>query len=269
MPSIEIISAASPLGPALCTLGAVVLLVAALVHGRWRWPTIYRWPHDDAEATQSPAWRERVSVHLITYGAWSVVFGAVVWARIPRDGFSVRLPGEQSWPVLAWTEWIYLSGYCVPFLMPWLANTRASLKTFAQNLAWLLAASVSIFILFPVVTEPRLGTNNSLAGKILAWEMSRGDFGAASLPSFHVIWTMLCASLLSRRCRAAGAAGWLWAIAMSFACVANGAHAVLDVAASWALYPLVVGRASVVRFFARMRPSSSPRTPPSTTPKSP
>jgi hypothetical protein len=247
----------------------VALFVAAFVHGWLKWPTIYRWPSNDVEGRERPSWRERVSVHLIAYSVWSVIFGAVVWAEVPRDGFSVRLPGEQQWPVLSWTEWIYLSGYSVPFLMPWLAVTRAALKTFAANLWWMLGVSVSIFILFPVVTEPRLGADDSLAGKILAWEMSRGDFGAASLPSFHVIWTMLCASLLSKRSKLAGTLGWLWAVAMSFACVVNGAHAVLDVAASWVLYPLVTGRASVARFFARLRPTKNPSKPPSAAPRRP
>lgn len=254
---LEVTGAASLMGPMLCALGIAGLLLAAVVHGLCRWPTILA-SRPEADASP-PSGAERLSVHLLFYSGWAVGFGAVIWRGVPANGIDVRLPFEKHWGVIEAAEWFYLSVYLVPLLLPWLDVTRGALRRYALNLWWLLAISVACYLLLPCVAPPRPFIPGSLAGEILAWETGRADFAAASLPSFHVFWALLGAALLATRGGWRARAGWIWAVAVAVSCVANGAHALADVAASGLIY------AGVAAGFFRLAPAR-PRTNPSTKP---
>lgn len=224
-------------GPALCTAGLGSLLSAACIYGYLGKPSIFR---PDSEAADiGPTFWERLSLHLLVYAGWAVGFGAIVWRGAPSAGIDVRLAGEANWPVIQSAEWVYLSSYFVPLGLPWLSVKRSVLRRYALDLGWVLAISLVLFLLLPVASPPRLFVPDSWAGKILAWETGRADFAAASLPSFHVCWALLCAQMLAKCGDVFRLVGWTWALAVAAACVANGAHAVADVAASMVLVTLL------------------------------
>ena len=261
-------------GPVLCAAGVGSLMAAGWVHGVQGRPTIFSPCTDDA--ARAPRMWERISVHLIAYGAWAVVFGAMIWRGVPEGMIDVRLPLERSWPVWESAAWIYLSVYFVPAAMPWLAVTRAALRRYALTLGWLLLLSLPFFLL-PFGSPPRSFEPSSLAGRILAWETARADFAAVSLPSFNVFWGLLVAHLLATRGRIWGWAGGLWAAGVAFACLATGAHALVDVALSGAMFPLVAAaRSPLARAlqaaadrFLRSAITPAPSTAPSTSPPRP
>jgi hypothetical protein len=223
-------SAASLWGPVLCGLGMTAILVGGVVHGIARRPTILHASH--AVDDLAPNIWERLSVHLVIYAVWALVFGMIVWRGVPAGMIDVRLQFERDWPVVENAEWIYASVYLVPLLLPWLPVSRGALRRYALHLWWLLAISVVIFLVLPLGAPPRAFAPTSWAGRLLAWETGRGDFAAASLPSFHVIWGVLAAQLLATLGRSARWIGWGWAVAVAVACIATGAHAIADVAAS-------------------------------------
>ena len=258
-------AAASLWGPALCAAGAGSLLLAGLVHGILGHPTILRAPNPADRST--PTWSERISVHLIIYGAWGLGFGAVIWRGVPEGMIDVRFAFERQWPVWESAEWVYLSVYVVPVALPWLAPTRDALRRYAFNVIRLLLVSLPFFLLLPLGSPPRAFSPTSIAGAVLAWETGRPDFAAAALPSFHVFWGLLVAQW-SRACGRGWAwIGWAWAIAITAACVANGAHALLDVTASWLLFFVLTAPGSPVArrfqvaedrlFFNRTAPAPS------------
>jgi hypothetical protein len=92
-----------------------------------------------------------------------------------------------------------------------------------------------------------------------------------------VFWGLLLAQLLPDRGRGWGWAGRVWAIAVSVACLANGAHAIVDVAASWLLFPVLTGvRSPVARALQaavdrrlRRNIAPAPSTAPTTRPPAP
>lgn len=232
-------------GPALVALGGSCLLGATWIYGYGGKPTILR--ADETETARWPNVWERLSMHLVVYAVWAVAFGAVVWWGVPRGAKDVRLLGEANWPVIQNAEWVYLSSYLVPLTLPWLRVRRAALRRYAWDLGWTLAACVVVFVVLPVASPPRSFVPEGWAGEILAWETSRADFAAASLPSFHVCWALLCARLLATQGGAWLEAGWGWALTVTVACVANGAHAVADVVASLALVPVLTAERSPLR----------------------
>jgi hypothetical protein len=232
------------------------------VHGLLRWPTIVT---DAAQRDHlAPTLAERVSVHLLVYAIWAIGFGMTVWRGVPSGMIDVRLGFERGWPVIEFAEWIYLSVYFVPISMPWLATQRWALRRYAIHLWWLLGASLVCFWLLPFGSPPRTFEPTSLAGEILAWETGRADFAAASLPSFHVFWGLLCANLLETRSRLAGVLGWLWAIAVAGSCVATGAHAMADIAASVVIYVAVVALVRTDERRPEARPIRNPTRRPAT-----
>ena len=158
------------------------------------------------------------------------------------DGCDVRLPGEAEWPVCAGAEWVYVCGYLTPLVVAWVAPTRGALRRYCARLAVLSVVSGLCFWLLPVVSPARAFAADAAgwAERLLAWELGRADFAAVSLPSFHVFWAMLIASVLAERGRRWERVAWIWPVAMSVACVLNGAHAVADVAASWVLWAVVI-----------------------------
>lgn len=260
------LGAPSPVGPGLVALGALALVAGAVVHVGMRWPTILaRQPGRDE---LPPTRAERVSVHLVVYALWAVGFGAVNWRGVPAGLIDVRLPFERAWPVIEAAEWIYFSVYFIPLTMPWLVTRRGALRSFSFRLLVLLAVSVACFLILPWGAPARAFEPVTLAGQLLAWETGRADFAAASLPSFHVFWGLLSASLLATRSRRAGWLGWLWAGAVSVSCVANGAHAIADVAASLVIYAALAALDAAF-FRPRARPMMMPAITPSTMPPSP
>lgn len=221
-------------GPTLCGLGFLGLVMAYWVHGLAGKPTLFR-KNLEANSGELSPW-ERLSVHLISYDAWALAFGAVIWLGPVENYMDTHLRWERNLPVYPAGEWIYLSVYFVPLFMPWIAPDRATLLRYAQHFGWISAISVAFYLTLPFGCPPRPFTSDSLSGRLLAWETQRGDFAAAALPSFHVIWALLCAELLAAKGRIWATAASAWAAAVMISCIATGAHALLDVLASVAIF---------------------------------
>ena len=226
-------------GPVLAGLGLLGFACGAVMHGAVGRPTL--WTTRGASATERPSVWERLSVHLVAVGAWSLFFGLFVWRGPASAAWDVRLPGEATWPVWPAAEWIYVLGYLTPLTVAWVAPTRGALRRFCVRLGVLSLVSGLCFWLLPIVSPPRAfdAAASGVTARLLAWEVGRADFGAVSFPSFHVFWAMLIASVAAERGRTWRLAGCAWVVSMSAACVLNGAHAVVDVAASWVIWPVV------------------------------
>jgi len=226
-------------GPVLAGLGVLGLASGALVHGVDGKPSLWTTRREESEVKPS-VW-ERLSVHLVASGAWSLFFGLMVWRGPAAAAWDVRLPGEATWPVWSKAEWFYVLGYLTPLVVAWVASTRGALRRFCGRLAVVSLVSGLCFWLLPVVSPPRGfdAEATDLTGKLLAMELGRADFGAVSLPSFHVFWAFLLAGVIAERGRVWRYAGAAWVMAMSAACVLNGAHAIADVGASWVIWMLL------------------------------
>jgi hypothetical protein len=259
--------AASLVGPVLVITGVAALLAAIVAHGVLRWPTILETRPGEDHAP--PKWTERVSVHLLIYGGWAVGFGAMVWRGVPNGMIDVRFPFERDWPVIESAEWIYLSVYVVPLSLPWLPVTRGALRKYAINLWTLLAISAACYVVLPFGSPPRTFVPESTAGRILAWETSRADFAAVALPSFHVFWGLLGATLLGTIGRTGKWIGRGWATAVAFSCVATGAHALADIAASMVIYAALAFAWRGAGLRAEARPTRIPSNAPMAIPPSP
>jgi PAP2 superfamily len=244
-----LLGAGSYWGPSLVLAGLLCLAVEAMLVWQCHLPTILE--ADGAGKAARPRLGDRLSVHFLIYAAWGIGFGAVVWRGVPRGAIDPRLGFERNWPVSQSAEWIYLSSYLVPLMLPWLPVTRESLRRYALNLWWLMLVCGILFLVLPVGAPPRPFQPGSLGGSILSWDTSRPDFAASSLPSFHVCWGLLCAALLATLGRGWAWAAYIWAAAVAASCLATGAHALADVAAAMAVFWLVASGSSPLRSVLR------------------
>jgi prolipoprotein diacylglyceryltransferase len=133
----------------------------------------------------------------------------------------------------------YASCYLLVFLVPLLLRTRAELRRFAVRALLATAAVGLVWLLVPVIAPPRPFTPHGFFGQWLLLER-RFSTGMAAFPSFHVLWALLAADALAAgaRGRAGQAAAWLWAAAIAVAALTTGMHALADVLAAAAVFPL-------------------------------
>lgn len=198
--------------------------------------TLISLPSDEPRA---PFPRERLSVYLLVFLPWLVLYESVVALGIVPDALVAYFPFEKNLPVYEWTEIFYGSTYLFVFLVPLVATSARDLREF--SLAG-IAATVLITLLFlviPLVSPPRELAPQSVFGSILMWERAL-DAPVAAFPSFHVVWALLAARVYVGRTPSLKFIWWSWALLISASCITTGMHAIVDVLAAALVVPLVL-----------------------------
>jgi protein-S-isoprenylcysteine O-methyltransferase Ste14 len=183
------------------------------------------------------AW-DRVSVVVLVFLPWSLVFEGVYRLGIPSDALNAHLPFERSWPVLEWTEAIYGSVYLFVVGAVFGTASRAALRRFAVRGLIATAVATLIYLTVPLVAPPRPFEAHTWLGRALLVERAMSHTVAA-FPAFHVIWSCLAAEAWSSRGRGATVLAWGWASAIAVSCLATGMHAVVDIVAAVVVFLIV------------------------------
>lgn len=170
-------------------------------------PLIALPPNVDAMPT---VW-DRASILLLVFLPWTVASEAAFRIGVPTDAIEGLLPVERGWPVLVWTEAIYVSAYVLVAAVPFVARSATVLRRFALTG---LVATVVVTLLYLAVP-------------------------VAAFPAFHVIWTLIAAEAWSRTFRRLSALWWLWALAIGVSCITTGIHALDEVALAVVIFLLV------------------------------
>lgn len=197
-----------------------------------------------ADTSAAPAAWDRVSVFLLVFLPWTVVFEAAARLGVPRDAIDAHLPFERGWPVVVWTEFVYASVYPFVGLVPLVARERAVLRRFAVTALVATAVITLIYVTVPVVAPPRPFAGGGLAGRLLAIERAMANTVAA-FPSFHVVWALIAAEAWGRTFPRLARWAWGWATAIAASCITTGMHALADVALAVALWPVLRGYPAV------------------------
>jgi membrane-associated phospholipid phosphatase len=171
---------------------------------------------------------ERISVYLLVFLPWLVLYEAVITLGIPSDGITFYFPFEKNLAVIEWTELFYASTYLFILLVPLLSVTSRQLRTFAVNGLVATVIVTFCFIMVPFIAPPRPFIPTGFFGKLLQLECAY-DSPAAAFPSFHVVWSMLAAFTFSQSFPKGKQLWWLWCFAISASCVTTGMHTLIDV----------------------------------------
>jgi hypothetical protein len=113
-----------------------------------------------------------------------------------------------------------------------------------------MALVFPLYLTFPFIAPPRAFVPSSWLGELLAFERSMDGDGCA-LPSFHVIWAALAASVFASAWPRARLAAWAWFGLVAASCVTTGMHLVLDVAAGAVAALAVMHAASIWEWLRR------------------
>lgn len=216
---------------------AVVLFSMMFVAGHERERLIERFGEDlprpflrlPAASKERPAVHDRVSVFLLVFLPWLMIYEAVRFIGPPPDALNGYLPFEKILPVWQWAEALYISVYPFVLLVPLVAGTSGDLRRFALRGLLSTGLVTLLFLTVPLVAPPRPFTTEGIFGAMLAFERQL-DTPYCAFPSFHVIWAFLAASVYVRRQPRLGIVWWGWAVLVSLSCILTGMHAAVDVA---------------------------------------
>lgn len=190
-----------------------------------------------------PTAGERAAVYLWVLGPWLIVYELVQALGPAPDAFSLALPFERSWPVVQWTEALYVSAYLFVPVAPLMAVSARGLRRLAVAGAAATIAITLCWLVVPVTATNRPFVADGALGRLLALEQGTSS-GVAAFPAFHVLWALLVAELWADISRVSGRAwwgvcGWLWAVAIAVSTLTTGMHTIIEVAAAVALFPLL------------------------------
>lgn len=184
-------------------------------------------------ASTPPTGMERISVYVLVFLPWLVLYEAIQLMGVPIDAIDSHFTFERAWPVIEWTEIVYLSIYGLVLAAPLVARDGRTLRRFA--VAGLVATAVCtiLYLAIPLVAPPRPFVPTTASGRLLAREQTF-NHTVAAFPAFHVIWAFLAAAVWPRR----RAISFAWASAIAISCLTTGMHSVVDVAFALLLVPL-------------------------------
>lgn len=187
-----------------------------------------------------PSAAQRAAVYVWVMLPWLVAFYSLQALGRAPDAFSVALPFERAWPVIQWTEAVYVSSYVIVPAAPLVALGARGLRRLAISGAAGTVVVTLLWLVIPVAATNRPFDPAGAMGRLLAWEQAQSA-GVAAFPAFHVLWALLIAELSVDNGRVSGRAwwprlGWAWAVAVTVSTVTTGMHTVLEVLAAVALF---------------------------------
>jgi protein-S-isoprenylcysteine O-methyltransferase Ste14 len=241
-----LVAPAAVAGSAALVLGYERLDLARRFGGLTHRPLFSLPPSNDAR----PRFSGRLAVWTLVFLPWLAVYESLAALPPAQGAFSLYLPLERGWPVVAWTEAIYAATYVFVALAPFAAKRSRDLRDFAAS-AWLATGVCALcWVVLPFVASPRPFAAEGPFGRLLVFERAH-DVAANAFPSFHVAAAFLAARAFASRWPRAGAFFFGFAGAIAASCVTTGMHAVADVAAGAVLYFGVSRRQTVWEWLRR------------------
>ena len=226
-----------------------VLAMLALVWGYERHDLLARFGPAGLEApllslpravARRPSAAERAAVYLWVMVPWLIAYFSVQALGPAPDAFSLALPFELAWPVVQWTEALYVSAYLFVPTAPLLALSARGLRRLAVSGAAGTIVVTLLWLVVPVTATNRPFDADGVLGQLLAWEQATSR-GVAAFPAFHVLWALLVAELWADNGRVSGrpvwpVLGWTWAVAIAASTLTTGMHTLLEVIAAVVLF---------------------------------
>src|SRR5439155_887879 len=126
-----------------------------------------------ADAPGPAPWNERLSIFPLIFIPWLILYMAIGHIPVP-NAIDSRLAFEKTWPVIIWTEAVYVSPYVIITAVPFVISSRRILREFAVNA---LVATLVVHLLYlciPLVSPPRPPQPDGLFGHMLLLEQSDG-----------------------------------------------------------------------------------------------
>ena len=194
-----------------------------------------------AASDDAPTAWHRAAVYVLVLLPWVVVYLGLALLGPAPDARSGRMDWELALPVVPWTELVYAGAYPLVLLAPLVALRQRHLRDFALDALWSMAIVFPMYLLVPLVAEPRAIPGDGALQWLMRAERTF-ESSAASFPAYHVVWTLIAARPYVAR--------WpvmRWPMhgvvaAVAASTITTGMHAAVDVVGAFAAYALVRAR---------------------------
>lgn len=214
-------------------------------------PTLAGLPPD----TQEPAgWPVRITALALMGLAWGAAYYGGALTRVAEGAQDCRVFGESAEVVSESAVWIYQSIYIiVPAVLVFFSNTNRRLRHLEILVYGCFSVGLFLFLMVPLSCPLKDFQPETVAGHALLLDRRGLPDCCIAFPSFHVLWALIVAAFLWRDVsRKAGCAGFLWAAALSWSCVAAGMHGWLDVLGAAGVFLVVAGARRLAAFFLKL-----------------
>ena len=194
-----------------------------------------------------PSFSDRISSYFLVFVPWLIIYETFIFIGAPEDAIRTNLPFEKHLPIWEFSEVFYSFAILFSLLVPLVIKTRKQLRCFITDIWFTIIIVGIIYLVFPLVVKQRGFIPHSFLGRLILFERSiDGESGA--LPSCHVIWAFVAAAYFSRsfvRFK------WIWyalAALISVSCITTGAHSILDVAAGFCTFIIIIYRQQIWKY---------------------
>lgn len=214
-------------------------------------PTLAGLPPD----TEEPAGWLRRSMGLVLMGAfWGAAYYGGALTRVAEGAPDCRVFGESGTVVFEGAVWIYQSVYIlVPIVVLMFSNTNRRLRWLEKMVYGCFGLGLLLHLMVPLSCPLKDFLPETPAGHALLLDREALPSCCIAFPSFHVLWALIMAAFLWRSVsRGAGLAGFLWAAALAWSCVAVGMHGWLDILGALGVFLVVAGYRQVAVFFLKL-----------------
>jgi protein-S-isoprenylcysteine O-methyltransferase Ste14 len=189
--------------------------------------------------------KQRFGVMLSAFVPWFFLYELLIQINLNVGHVNTMSAFEHSWPVYQISEIPYAFTYMFIGIIPFILKNQVDARDFLIK-AWLITA-ICIFmqIVLPFYCEPRAFDPDTILGQLIVLERSL-DGAAAAFPSFHVMWALLAASMLSLTYRKLTFCWYALASIVSLSCIGTGNHSIADVLSAILVFACVENRRSVI-----------------------
>ena len=187
------------------------------------------------DSAEPPTPGERWAVLLLLMLPWLVLYEVI--GHLPvRGAVETWFELERAWPVIEWTEMLYVSVYPVVVLAPFVARSSHWLRRFVVLGMVGTGLGMLTYLTVPLIAPARSFEATTWLGELLMFERADGLAGRAAFPAFHVFWALGAAAVWRER---GGVWTWLapiWIAAAIVSCSTTGMHSIADIGAGVGLY---------------------------------
>lgn len=185
-------------------------------------------PADD----RAPTTKERLGALVMVAVPWFALYHALSLASSAFAHVDTRLPVERSLHAITWTYPAYAATYLSAFAIPFLAETRRTLRRVTLAGATTSLAAFWLYAVLPFgCSWARIDPGDTgVFARMLRAERAWDTPGNAC-PSLHAAWVTLFALALAGRFPRLRAVAALSAVVVCVSCWTTGMHGAIDLAA--------------------------------------
>lgn len=200
-----------------------------------------------ADSDSSPSIAERISVFLIAFIPWMLVYETFIIIGPAENAVSTNFAFEEHLPVWEFSVVFYSFAFIFSLAVPFVIKSSRHLRNFITDI-WVTSVFEGIaFLIFPLVVEQRSFIPDSFLGQLILAERSL-DGVSAALPSGHVIWAFLSAAYFSRSYKKYKILWYTFAVLISISCFMTGAHSIPDVLTGYLAFLIIYYRREIWSF---------------------